>query len=544
VAAPPAQPPATFPQPAGLPPPPALRPISFFVSILLFFFAAAAHANELTVDRRTIQIDETLQITVKLTGSFADGNVVDVPVKNLTVDGRASTSSSFTFDNGRVSKAKVFVFIARPMASGPALVGPLVVDDNRGNTETLAPIAVQVLPDALSGSGDPLRVLRELKATGRDPVFLLAEADRTTAWVGEEIVVTWYLYAGVSAEDFGIDQAPKLPDFWSETMTVKEPSQPLTLDGTFLHKVPIRRVALFPLRSGRLPIGALHTRIATVKRTSDPSALVPFEGNVVELRQRSQVVEVDVRPLPDGVYDAIGEVAMQCGAPSQKGIGPLLLEVQLSGNGNLRAAKPPHFASPIDGDFEIADAGVTVDREVRPLTMTRRWRIVVFPAHDGRLAIPPLVTTVFNPATGATQELRCGGSMFAAKAVDRPAPIARPAVEQAREQRRRLWPRLVAGVVIAGLLLPAVWWWRRARRKRAAIDQLLGDADPRAVRLRVDAHVGQPEVLLQERSARGDAYRAVRSLLDDLEHERYIEGDPVKELRRRVEDLLDSLPSS
>jgi hypothetical protein len=511
---------------------------------LFLLLATSLSANELTVDRRTIQLDETLQITVKLTGSFADGNVVDVPVKNLTVDGRASTSSSFTFDNGRVSKAKVFVFIARPLASGPALVGPLVVDDNRGNMETLAPVAVQVLPDVLSGSGDPLRVLRELKATGRDPVFLLAEADRTAAWVGEEIIVTWYLYAGVSAEDFGIDQAPKLPDFWSETMTVKEPSQPLTLDGTFLHKVPIRRVALFPLRSGRLPIGVLHTRIATVKRTSDPSALVPFEGNVVELRQRSQVVEVDVRPLPEGTYDAIGELVLQCGAPSQKGIGPVLLEVQLSGRGNLRAAKPPHFASPVAGDFEIADAGVTVEREVRPLTMTRRWRILIFPARDGMLAIPPLVTTLFNPATGSPQELRCGGSAFAAKAVDRPTPAATPAVEQAREQRRRFWPRLAAALLIAALLLPAIWWWHRARRKRAAIDRLLGDADPRGVRLRVDAHIGRPEVLLQERSARGDAYRAVRSLLDDLEHERYVEGDPVKEMRRRLEDLLEALPPS
>jgi hypothetical protein len=513
------------------------RAVLLFITILL---AAPLSANELTVDRRTVQLDETLQITVKLTGSFADGNVVDVPVKNLTIDGRASTSSSYTFDNGRVSKAKVFVFIARPVASGPALVGPLTVDDDRGNRETLAPIAVQVLPDALSGSDDPLRIIRELKATGRDPVFLLAEVDRTSAWVGEELVVTWYLYAGVSAEDFGIEEAPKLPDFWSETMTMKEPSQPVVLDGTFLHKVPIRRVAIFPLRGGRLAVGSLHTRIATVKRTSDPSALVPFEGNVVELRQRSQVVQVDVRPVPNAAaLDAIGELAMQCGAPSQQGIGPVVLEVQLSGRGNLRAARPPHFASRIEGDFETSDAGVTVDREVRPLTMTRRWRIVVFPARDGTLTIPPLVSAAFNPSTGTAQELRCGGSTFAARAVDRPAPVIPPAVEQAREQRRRFWPRVVAAALTAAMLLVVIWWWRRARRRRAAITQLLGDADPRGVRMRVDARIGQPEARLYERSARGDAYRAVRSLLDDLEHERYVEGDPVKELRRRLEDLVE-----
>ena len=49
----------------------------------------------------------------------------------------------------------------------------------------------------------------------------------------------------------------------------------------------------------------------------------------------------------------------------------------------------------------------------------------------------------------------------------------------------------------------------------------------------------EPAMLLAERSDRGDALRALRSLLDALEHER-IEFDRV-ELRARVADLLATI---
>ena len=47
---------------------------------------------------------------------------------------------------------------------------------------------------------------------------------------------------------------------------------------------------------------------------------------------------------------------------------------------------------------------------------------------------------------------------------------------------------------------------------------------------------------MRERSDRGDAYRALRSLLDALEHERMIVN--ATELQRRVRELLESLQSA
>jgi hypothetical protein len=59
------------------------------------------------------------------------------------------------------------------------------------------------------------------------------------------------------------------------------------------------------------------------------------------------------------------------------------------------------------------------------------------------------------------------------------------------------------------------------------------------VRARIDALLRRdPAVLLAERSERGDAYRALRSLLDAIERDRDIAVDAERELRRRVRDVL------
>ena len=50
-----------------------------------------------------------------------------------------------------------------------------------------------------------------------------------------------------------------------------------------------------------------------------------------------------------------------------------------------------------------------------------------------------------------------------------------------------------------------------------------------------------PNVVANEAGDRGDAYRALRSLLDAVERDRVLEGDAADEIERRVRDLVQSL---
>ena len=95
-----------------------------------------------------------------------------------------------------------------------------------------------------------------------------------------------------------------------------------------MQKMPIRRVVLFPLRSGLLEIGS-------------PFGL--FEGSLTEISVASAPVTINTRPVPAGAaVAATGDLALRCVNPVQENGGPVVIDAVLNGKGNLRAAAPPH----------------------------------------------------------------------------------------------------------------------------------------------------------------------------------------------------------
>src|SRR5206468_9925537 len=104
--------------------------------------------------------------------------------------------------------------------------------------------------------------------------------------------------------------------------------------------------------------------------------------------------------------DVVGDVTLQCFAPVQANGGPVSVDVVLGGRANLRGAKPPRFAQPLEGSVQISERPLTVQRTRDEARMSRRWRYLIFPASNGAMVIPPLTATTFT-SVGAREELRC-----------------------------------------------------------------------------------------------------------------------------------------
>lgn len=508
---------------------------------MFFLLGAASFANDLTVDRRTIQLDETVSIVVTLESSFAGVDSLRLPLRNLELAGGASVSSEFSWINGVMTRRKVFRYTARPKAAGPALVGPLVIAGTDGQQETLAPVSIQVLPDTATGTNDPLTVFRQLLATHRDPIFVIAEVDKSGAYAGEELVVTWTVYNAATVQQWQLVDLPKLEDFWSEELDVRhEQQEQVLLDDQVVQKIVVRRVALFPLRSGTLQIAPIGIEALVLQRTSGPFSF--FEGSTVDVTRRSGPLAIDVRPLPDGPpVDAIGDVTLTCSKPVQRNGGPVAAGVTLRGRANLRAAVPPRWERPLDGSFTIAERPVIVERSGGAATMTRTWNYLVFPAHAGTLQLPPLLSNIFTAGTRRT--LRCEGTTLEVTAAAPPltaAPPASPAAARVRSLRPYLpW---IGGalllIAVGGLSIPSI---RRAARLRRHVRELIRGSTPEEVRAAVEAMLVarglQTQALLIESSARGDAFRALRSLIEAADRL----DVTARELEDRVRDLLQSL---
>jgi hypothetical protein len=269
-----------------------------------------------------------------------------------------------------------------------------------------------------------------------------------------------------------------------------------------------------------------------------------FEGRVVDVHRRSSSIAIEARPVPPGPpVAAVGSVTLQCHAPVQRNGGPVSIDVVMNGTANLRAAPPPAFVTPIEGSVQIADVNLKVERFAEAV-MERRWRFLVFPVSTGMFVIPPMTTTVLTPA-GVRRELRCEQRALMVQAAD--ANAGRPRVptsssDKRVEAMRRSLP--VLGIAAALLALLGIAWPRLARgvRIRRDTNALVRDT-PAETRIAVDEWLIAREIdasaLLHETSERGDAYRALRSLLDAAERDRLV-AEP-DDVRGRIRDLVASV---
>jgi hypothetical protein len=505
------------------------------VLLSAFCFQLSAFANDIVVDPKNLQLNDFTTITVSLEGSFASVDTVNVPLDNLAFVGEPWVSSEFAWINGEVVRRKVFRFRARPLLPGAARVGPLVLASGDGQRDTLPAVALQVNPDRIAGTNDPEAVLRELLATGRPPLFLIAEADKHEVWAGEQVLVTWYLYNGAIVDNWQIVNIPKLTDFWSEEIETRSSEAKRVFVGDRqMQRVRMRRVALYPLRSGTLEVAPMSVEAGVMERLRGPFSI--FEGNLVETTFSSAPIAINVKPLPPGPpVDAVGELALACESPKQKNGGPVVIEATLSGSGNLRGASPPRFARPLAGNVQVEGGETSVTKEEGVVAMRRRWRFLIFPEKAGTLEIPPLTMTVFAPSLASRKTLQCEAQTWNAAVPAAGQEASRlPGGETPPAQPARTPAFLGALAVIIGLLaVPRV---RRELALRREVREIVRSGE---VRARVDARLGvEPAALLAERSDRGDAYRALRSLLDAMERDRDIGIDTKKEIARRVLEVI------
>ncbi len=262
-----------------------------------------------------------------------------------------------------------------------------------------------------------------------------------------------------------------------------------------------------------------------------------FEGDLTETSFTSAPIDLEVRAIPAGPpVDAIGDLALRCDPPLQKNRGPVLMRVTLSGLGNLRAAKPPRFEGAIAGRMQIEGGEVSVARDEGSFAMSRQWRYLMFPEQSGMFEVPPLAMQIFDPASGTRRDLRCATSFvnaLAAAVAEAPLPAVKPSARVAAASWP--WPWIVAALV---LLLAALFTLPRLRRElllRREVRKIVHDASPAKIRARIEARV---PIDLREASERGDAMRALGSLLDAAERDRDIAVDSEREIERRVREVL------
>jgi hypothetical protein len=382
--------------------------------LLLLLLALPLMAAEIelksAVDKNTVALDDTVTYTLTISGGEQDLPVPPLPaISNLTVVANYR-STNVSIVNGQMSAASSLSFVLKPGRVGDASIGAARLD-HKGKTYQAPALALKVTPaDGKAAArrqpaANPFDPFDEAliashffpQQTVKDPIKVAMTASRTTAYVNQMIVLTFTFYRRVNLWQAPSFLLPATDGFWTVNLPPSRELRQAVINGV-PYLAQDFRTALFPLASG----------LQTIKGASLKADL--GAGPTVF---KTEPLTINVLPLPaDGkpadFGGSVGGYRLSV-APSVKEIErgkPFTLIAKVFGEGNIQSASEPVLPEG-EGYKKISSTSTEkVMTGAASVSGTKTFEIAVMPLKEGKLELPPLSFSYFDPAAGQYVQLR------------------------------------------------------------------------------------------------------------------------------------------
>ena len=392
--------------------------------------------------KKQVMVGERFQVVFE---ANAEGKNFSAPsFEGFTVVGGpfTSTSSSFSMTNGSMSHTvKVsYTFALQAYQEGTFRIGSasLTVKGNKVSSE---PFEIKVVPDDGSYSnnsggygggqgnqGGQQQNTSDPQVSGKD-LFLKVIPSKKSAYVGEQVVLTYKLYTKVPVSSVSLSKLPSYAGFWTKDIsdnsgTLKQSNE--YVNGIEYTTAEIRKIVVVPQRSGKLALDPLTMECVAQIRTerNNNRSMDPFEAffndpffnrNIVNVRKElaSQPFTLEVKNLPEN-----GKPASFAGAVGNYNFKAdidkdllntneaVTVTLTVSGTGPIELLQMPEPVFP--PDFEVYDPKVTtnVNDNANGLSGTKKAEYLAIPRRAGTFNIPAMEFSYFNPATGSYETVQ------------------------------------------------------------------------------------------------------------------------------------------
>ena len=365
-----------------------------FILNLSFVLGFSATAS---VDKNRCTIDDIISFKIEFENADSFSNIdISSLIKDFTVISGPSQQTSMQWINGKVTNSRIMSWSLSPKREGRLVIPRLDVQISGKNSVT-----------------DKIVVFvgQSQKKESDLDVFISAEINKKSAYIGEQITLTYSIYRRVecSIEPFEI---PKFPGFWSEELF--RPNQikfkNIAINGVQYQKGILYKVALFPISGKELEIEPLSLKIQIQKkkkrRGRDPFFDPFFDSFFTETETkilRSQKGEIFIKDYPKsrpiGFTGAVGDfkISTAIDTDSINVNEAITFRVIIEGNGNMGLFTIPKmsFADDIDQFPPKENFEKNVFRD--ELSGKMIWEYILVPRVSGKLSIPPISFTFFNP---------------------------------------------------------------------------------------------------------------------------------------------------
>ncbi len=393
----------------------------FGILILCLMTAFALNAQDdvsfKVICKKQVVVGEQFQVSYELSG---EGKNFEAPnFNNFEIVGGpfSSSSSSVQIVNGSVTKTSTntYSFYLRAIKEGKFTIPAATITVKKQKVKsTTAEIEVVKDKTAISDNGGA-------KTTGNaKDVFLEAAPNKLSAYIGEQITLTYKIYFTIPISNLTISKAPSYSGFWTKDVTdnngVLQQSS-IVRNGQEYHVATAQEIVLIPQKAGTLTIDPLNIScIAQIRNEKQQQrGYDPFEnffGDImgssytnVKKELNSQPIDIEVKPMPakdkpESFKGAVGQFTFtsKIDKTEMKSNDAFTVTYTVSGKGNIELLDLPKPNFP--PDFEVYDPKISTNTKNNSygISGSKKAEYVVIPRVSGDFTLNPTEFSYFDPS--------------------------------------------------------------------------------------------------------------------------------------------------
>jgi len=431
-----------------------------FTALLLSGEACAAVTAQ--VDRYNISVDETVNLTIEVSGDDTGDPDITPLQKEFEILSK-NQSSSYSLINGSMSSKSTWFLMLRPRHAGTLIIPALTT----GNKKTAA-ITIQV-SQAVSRQSP--------NAAPQGELWIDMNIEPENVHVQQQAVITLLIYQAVA-----LDQAQLSEPKSDHAMIVRlgaDKSYRLNRNGKSWN-VTERRYAIFPQQHGILKLEPVQLDGSVLTGRSYGS---PFQ-TTRPIRVRSNPLELDVKSIPSdwqsNTWLPAKHVQLIENWPSGEfKVGDSITRTLTLTAVGLHSSQLPELSSQLPDHLKAyPDKPVlTDDNAFDGVTGLRQEKLAILATRPGTFILPPIDINWWNSETQSMQTASLPARTFTVlpapaemsqpdnASAETDSPVNTPTVapqSNTPEQLTGTWWKLVALLSSLGWLLTLAWFYRKA----------------------------------------------------------------------------------
>jgi hypothetical protein len=383
--------------------------IGLFCTVASVF--AQDPAFQATVEPASVGLGDQFTLAFVLSNAgMGGGKNLQLPdLGKFRIMSGPNTSSSVQIINGSMSSTTTYTYVLQPKEMGTWTIGPATIIA-AGKTLTSQPVTV----DVVKASARPKQQQapqEDLSGQLGDKLFIKGTVDRSHVLQGEQVNITFKIYARVSVSSYALSKAPTTTGFWGEDLETPKDIQVSTetLNGKQYRVGVIKKMALFPTQNGTLEISPMELQ-ATIQ-VQDRRSVDPFDaffrdpfGRQVNVTIKSDPIKIRVDPLPGSppaeYKGAVGQFGMSATLDKKttRTNEPVNLKIVVSGTGNIKLIEAPAVELPPDFEQYPPKQTESINKAAERISGSKTFEYLLMPRYPGLKTIKPVSFAFYDPA--------------------------------------------------------------------------------------------------------------------------------------------------